>query len=66
MNDSGKTLLDVIFSTTEENLLTLKDIGPETARAFVEYVEENNLLIERLLHELYIEIPETRFLPSQE
>ena len=43
----------------------MKDIGPETARAFVEYVEENSLLIERLLHELDIQIPE-QILPSSE
>lgn len=59
-------MTQTIFSLTEEDLLEVKDIGPETARAFIEYVEENSLLIERLLHELDIQIPETRFLPSHE
>ena len=41
MNDSGNDLLGVIFETTEEGLLSMKDIGPETARAFLEYMIEN-------------------------
>ena len=59
-------LIQTIFSLTEEDLLEVKDIGPETARAFVDYVEENSLLIERLLHELDIQIPETKSSSSQE
>ena len=59
-------MTETIFRLTEEDLLEVKDIGPETARAFVEYVEENSSVIERLLHELDLQIPETRFLPSQE
>ena len=59
-------LIQTIFSLTEEDLLEVKDIGPETARAFVDYVEENSLLIEQLLYELDIQISETRSLPSHE
>lgn len=51
-------IFEIIQSITEEDLLEVKDIGPETARAFIEYVEENNLIIERLLHELDLQIPE--------
>jgi DNA ligase (NAD+) len=59
-------MTELLISLTEEELYEVKDIGPETARAFVEYVEENSLLIKRLLHELQIEMPEVRFQPSQE
>jgi endonuclease III-like uncharacterized protein len=51
---------------TEEELLEVKDIGPETARAFVEYMVENREMVERLFSRLEIQIPETRFLPTQE
>ena len=47
-----------IFSITVEELLELKDIWPETARAFVEYMEENRELVERLFNELDIALPE--------
>lgn len=56
----------IIFSITEEELLEVKDIGPETARAFVEYMVENREMVERLFSRLEIQIPETRFLPTQE
>ena len=46
-----------IFSITEEQLLEVKDIGPETARAFVEYMIENREIVERLLEKLEIQIP---------
>ncbi len=55
-----------IFLLTEEELLEVKDIGPETARAFVEYMAENREMVERLFSKLEIQIPETRFLPTQE
>lgn len=54
----GRTLLECIFSTTEEDLLSMKDIGPETARAFVEYMKENKEMIEKLFLELQIQVPE--------
>jgi endonuclease III-like uncharacterized protein len=57
MTDTQKQLLHIIFSITEEELLEVKDIGPETARAFVEYMGENRELVERLLSKLEIEIP---------
>lgn len=41
-----------------EGLESLYDIGPETAQSVVEFIEENDILIERLLHELDIIIPE--------
>ena len=57
MTDTQKQLLHIIFSITEEELLEVKDIGPETARAFIEYMGENRELVERLLSKLEIEIP---------
>ncbi len=63
---TGQSIIEEIRNITEEELIEVKDIGPETARAFVEYVEENSLLIERLLYELDIQIPETTFLLAQE
>jgi len=39
--DTHKSILDSIFSINETYLLEAKDIGPETARAFVEYFSEN-------------------------
>ena len=57
--------LEILFSITEEELLEVKDIWPETARAFVEYMSENRELVERLFGELDIQIPE-QILPSSE
>ncbi len=34
-------LLEKIFVVTEEDLLNLADIGPETARAFVNFMSDN-------------------------
>lgn len=69
---TGKILAEYIFSirNPEEELFhilsrlsyksleALYDIGPETAQSVVDYIEENSVLIERLLHELEIQIPE--------
>jgi DNA ligase (NAD+) len=52
-------ILDVIFAITEEALLEVKDIGPETARSFVEYIENNREIVVRLFQKLDIEIPST-------
>lgn len=41
-----------LFSLTEEELFEMKDIWPETARSFVEYMEENRELVERFFVEL--------------
>lgn len=43
---NAKNILETLFSLTEEELLEVKDIGPETARAFVEYMTENRELVE--------------------
>ena len=59
------SLLDAIFSTTEEELLEMKDIWPETARAFVEYMQDNRELMERLFSKLDISIPEQILFPSE-
>ena len=45
------------MSEKYESLESIYDIGPETAQSVVDYIEENGLLIERLLHELDIVIP---------
>ncbi len=52
------SIFETIQSISLEELLEIKDIWPETARACIEYVEENSLLIERLIHELDLQIPE--------
>jgi DNA ligase (NAD+) len=50
-------LLETLFIITEEDLLDVKDIWPETARSFVEYMRENREVVERLYGELEIEQP---------
>jgi DNA ligase (NAD+) len=57
LRNEWEELIDVMNRVTYESLETLYDIGPETARSVIEYIEENNLLIERLFHELHISIP---------
>lgn len=57
---------EILFSITEEDLLEVKDIGPETARSFVTYMAENREVVERLYEELEIEMPKNGFLASQE
>ena len=59
-------ILQSIFSITEEDLLEVKDIGPETARSFVEYMANNREVVERLYGELEIQMPKSGFLLSQE
>jgi DNA ligase (NAD+) len=54
------SIVHVLSQITYESLENLRDIGPETARSVVEYIEENMILIERLLHELTIQIPEVK------
>lgn len=60
------SLFETLLTITEEDLLQVKDIGPETARSFVEYMANNREVVERLYGELEIVVPESRFLPSQE
>lgn len=50
------SVLESMFSIQEENLLAVKDIWPETARAFVDYMNENRELITSLFHQLLIPI----------
>ena len=57
LRSEEESIMEVLARITFEALESLHDIGPETARSVVEYIEENNLLIERLLHELDIVIP---------
>lgn len=45
-------LLQKIFEITEENLLNLADIGPETARAFVNFMSDNRQMVEKFFWEL--------------
>lgn len=48
-------VIDILFLINEEELLAVKDIGPETARSFVEYMQEQRDLIQRLFAELDIQ-----------
>jgi endonuclease III-like uncharacterized protein len=48
-------VIDTLFLINEEELLEVKDIGPETARSFVEYMYEQRDLVERLFTELDIQ-----------
>ena len=50
-------IIKTMFSLKEEELLEVKDIWPETARAFVEYMQGNREIVERFLAELDIEVP---------
>ena len=47
--------LETLFHITEEELIAVKDIWPETARAFVIYMQENRELVEWLYNELNIQ-----------
>lgn len=53
-NSKESSLLETIFIVSEEDLLEVKDIGPETARSFVEYMNSNKEMVERLYYELHI------------
>ena len=46
-------LLEKIFVVTEEDLLNLADIGPETARAFVNFMSDNWKIVENFFQELH-------------
>lgn len=57
----NQSMITTIVSITEEELLEVKDIWPETARTFVEYMIENREIVTRLFEELDIQfdqIPE--------
>ncbi|MBP6981291.1 NAD-dependent DNA ligase LigA [Candidatus Gracilibacteria bacterium] len=51
----GESILEAIFSLNEEMLLEVKDIGPETARAFIDYMSENREGVIKLLTEVTLE-----------
>ena len=57
LRSEEESIMEVLERITFEQLESLHDIGPETARSVVEYIEENSLFIERLIHELDIQIP---------
>ena len=57
-NQKKVPLPEILFTITEEDLIQVKDIGPETARSFVEYMAENREVVERLYGELDIQMPE--------
>ena len=58
MTEQQRSILKTLFSTTPEELLGIKDIWPETAESFAEYMRDNRELVERLFDELDIVIPE--------
>ncbi|GAB0175074.1 MAG: NAD-dependent DNA ligase LigA [Candidatus Altimarinota bacterium] len=58
LRGEGESLISTFRKVTYEGLEALYDIGPETAESVVVFIEENDILIERLLHELDIIIPE--------
>ncbi|MBC7503380.1 NAD-dependent DNA ligase LigA [Candidatus Gracilibacteria bacterium] len=62
IQNTSTDILNHIFSITEDELNLVQDIGPETARSFVEYMAENREVVERLYRELDIEktIPSLR------
>jgi DNA ligase (NAD+) len=49
---------EILFVITEQDLLEVKDIGPETARSFTLYMRENREVVEQLYGELDIQIPQ--------
>lgn len=59
------SLVHTLFVLTEEELVAVKDIWPETARAFVEYMESNRELVERLFSKLDIQTPQQTLHPSK-
>jgi DNA ligase (NAD+) len=65
-NQSSSWIVWNIFSLTEEELIEVDDIGPETAMSFVEYMWVNRELIERLIAELDIVRPERGFFVLQD
>lgn len=54
-----------MLSLSEDELLEVKDIGPETARTFIEYMRENRGIVERLFSELDIEMPQQTLYSSE-
>lgn len=48
-------ILHRCFSVSEEELLQLPDIGPETARAFVDFMQENRDVVQGFFSELHFD-----------
>lgn len=48
------TLLEKLWIITEADLVNIRDVGPETAISFVEYIQNNKAMLERLFSELRI------------
>lgn len=55
IHTTWQSLSEVLFGTREDALLNMKDIWPETANAFVEYMTENKSMVEKLLTKLDID-----------
>jgi DNA ligase (NAD+) len=51
------SLFESILSLREDELIEVKDIWPETASAFIQYISENSDVLQKLIAELYLEIP---------
>lgn len=54
------SIMDVLGTIDSPSLEEVHDIGPETATSIVRYIEDHHLLIERLLHELSLDILEKK------
>jgi len=57
MEREDVSVLDTLFSYREEELVEIPDVGPETARAFDTYMQENRASLDRLFAEIRITIP---------
>ena len=58
--NNEESIMQVLLRLNDEALETIHDIGLETATSIIEYIEKNGVLIERLLDELSIFIPERK------
>ena len=58
--NNEESIMQVLLRLNNEALETIHDIGLETATSIIEYIEKNGVLIERLLDELSIFIPERK------
>ena len=57
--NSHEEIFAKLFSVSEEELLEIPDIGPETARGFVNFMENNREIVENFIAELTFEKTET-------
>ena len=66
VHEKSISILSMVLELTEDDLLQIPDIGPETARAFVTYMQENTTWVERLFEKLIIEpVGQTPLSPDQ-